>query len=70
MKNDPHRYRGFDVCKLRRRRIGAFGDTYIVLTWRGEKLSAHSSMRDAKAEIDRILKGNDVADASQYGCPI
>lgn len=70
MKNEPQRYRGFDIAKLSRRRIGAFGDTYIVLTWRGEKLSAHSSMREAKAEIDRILKGNDVTDASEYGCPI
>jgi hypothetical protein len=70
MKSQPQRYRGFDIAKMPRRRIGAFGDTYIVLTWRGEKLSAHSSLREAKAEVDRLLVGSNRTDASGHGCPI
>ena len=63
MKSQPERYRGFDIVKL-------FGETFVVLTWRGEKLSSHSSLPEAKAEIDRLLLGPNRTDASGYGCPI
>ena len=70
MTKATHDYRGFQIVKLPRRRIGAFGDTYVVLTKLGKKWSAHSSLREAKAEIDRLLVGGNVTDASQYGCPV
>ena len=70
MKDTTQRYRGFDIAKLPRSVAQADGRPYVVMTWMGEKLSKHSCLRDAKAEIDRLLKGSDVTDASEYGCPI
>ena len=70
MKDATQRYRGFDITKLPRSMSQIDGLPYVVMTWRGEKWSKHSCLRDAKAEIDRLLKGSDVTDASEYGCPI
>jgi hypothetical protein len=70
MKDATQRYRGFDIAKVPCSMAQIDGRTYVVMTWRGQKLSKHSCLRDAKAEIDRLLKGSEVTDASEHGCPI
>jgi hypothetical protein len=67
MSKVTHNHRGYEISKLTRRRIGAFGDTYVVLTKRGEKWSTHSSLREAKAEIDRLLTAGERTNLSEYG---
>jgi hypothetical protein len=67
MNKNTQEYRGYEIVKLPRRRVGAFGDTYVVLNKSGRKVAAHSSLRDAKAQVDRILEPTD---ASKCGCPV
>lgn len=67
MSKVTNQHRGFKIVKLARRRATNVGDTYIVLTQRGETWSSHSSLHDAKAEIDRLLIGGDHTDLSEYG---
>jgi hypothetical protein len=70
MSKSTQRYRGFDIVRLPRSVTYLDGRPYVVQTWDGRKLSKHSCLNDAKAEIDRIMIGSNRTDASQYGCPI
>lgn len=70
MSKNTQRYRRFDIVKLPRSMSQIDGRPYVVQTWDGRSLSKHSCLRDAKAEIDRILKGSNHTDASEYGCTV
>jgi hypothetical protein len=70
MSKNTERYRGFDIVKLPRSVTHIDGRPFVVQTWDGRKLSKHSCLKDAKAEIDRIMQGSNRTDASEYGCPI
>jgi hypothetical protein len=67
MKSKTQKYRGYEIVKIANRRATNVGDTYIVLTKRGENWSSHSSLDDGKAEIDRLLTGGQRTDLSEYG---
>ena len=67
MSKVRNQHRGYEIVKLARRRATNVGDTYIVLTKRGENWSSHSSLHDAKAEIDRLLTGGERTNLSEYG---
>jgi len=67
MSKVRNQHRGYEIIKLARRRATNVGDTYIVLTKRGENWSSHSSLNDAKSEIDRLLTGGQRTDLSEYG---
>jgi hypothetical protein len=70
MGTNTQRYRRLDIVKLPRSMTHIDGRPYVVQTLDGRRLSKHSCLADAKAEIDRIMQGSDRTDASKYGCPI
>ncbi|NBW20744.1 MAG: hypothetical protein EBR82_73545 [Caulobacteraceae bacterium] len=69
MTKNTQRYRNHDIVRLPRSMTHLDGRPYVVRTWDGRKLSKHTCLRDAKAEIDRIMKGSDRTDGSEYGFP-
>jgi hypothetical protein len=67
MKTATQEYRGYEIVRVAKRRATNVGDTYVVLTKRGENWSSHSSLHDAKGEIDRLLTAGARTDISHYG---
>jgi hypothetical protein len=54
MSTNTQRYRRLDIVKLPRSMTHIDGRPYVVQTLDGRRLSKHSCLADAKAEIDRI----------------
>lgn len=67
MKSNPQEYRGYEIYKITNKRATNVGNTYTVFDKTGSRVESHDSLRDAKAQIDRLI---DPVDASFYGCPI
>jgi len=67
MKSNTQKYRGYEIFKIANKRATNVGDAYVVFDKTGSRVESHGSLRDAKAQIDRLI---DPVDASLYGCPI
>lgn len=64
MNKKEQKYRGGYIVQSKR--------GWLVLDFMRRERSVHSSLADAKAEIDRKYREADktATDASEYGCPI
>jgi hypothetical protein len=62
MSSNTVKYRNFFVIRLPRR--------WVVKNGFHSKVGDFESLEAAKAYIDRLMKGGDRTDASDYGCPI